>query len=122
MPRVKNGPATRARRKKILKMAKGYVGSRSRQFKKAKEAVTKALNYAYRDRRAKKRDFRSLWITRINAAVRAEGMSYSSFIDGLGKAGVKVDRKILAEVAVTNPEAFKKLVELAREKAASAVA
>jgi large subunit ribosomal protein L20 len=115
MPRVKNGPATRARRKKILKMAKGYVGSRSRQFKKAKEAVTKALKYAYRDRRAKKRDFRALWISRINAAVRAEGFTYGRFIDGLNKAGVVVDRKMLAELAINEPASFSKLVELAKQ-------
>ncbi len=122
MPRVTNGPATRARRKKILKMAKGYVGSRSRQYKKAKETVTRALKYAFRDRRARKRDFRGLWIQRINAAVRAEGMTYSRFIDGLTKAGVEVDRKMLAELTLNEPAAFSKLVELAKEHAGSAVA
>lgn len=122
MPRVKNGPATRARRKKILKMAKGYRGSRSRQYQKAKEAVTKALKYAYRDRRARKRDFRALWITRINAAVRGEGMSYSSFINGLNKAGVEMNRKMMADLAVNDPAAFKRLIEIAKENASSAAA
>jgi len=103
-------------------MAKGYRGARSRQYQKAKEAVTKALKYAYRDRRAKKRDFRSLWITRINAAVRAEGLSYSRFIDGLTKAGVEVDRKIMADLAVTDPAAFRKLVVIAKEKTGAAAA
>lgn len=119
MPRVKNGPAAKARRKKILKMAKGYRGSRSRTFLKAKEAVTRASQFAYRDRRVRKRDFRSLWITRINAAVRGEGLKYSTFMDGLSKAGVEVDRKILADLAVTDPEAFKELVNVAREAAAA---
>ncbi|HJM83193.1 MAG TPA: 50S ribosomal protein L20 [Nitrospinota bacterium] len=116
MARVKGGPATRARRKKIVKMAKGYRGSRSRTFKKANEAVTKALKNAFRDRRLKKRDFRSLWIIRINAAARAEGgLTYGQFIGGLKKAGVEVDRKILADLAVSEPESFKKMVDLAKE-------
>ena len=122
MPRVKNGPATRARRKKVLKMAKGYRGARSRQFKKAKEAVTKALKYAYRDRRVKKRTMRSLWIVRINAAVRAEGFTYGRFIDGLNKAGIELDRKILADLAVNEPAAFSKLITIAREKSGQAAA
>jgi large subunit ribosomal protein L20 len=122
MPRVKNGPATRARRKKILKLAKGYRGSRSRQFKKAKEAVTKALGYAYRDRRVKKREMRSLWIVRINAAVREAGLSYSRFMNGLSMAGVSVDRKILADMAMNEPASFAKLVKIAKEKVSSAAA
>lgn len=122
MSRVKNGPATRARRKKMLKMAKGYQGSHSRTFKKAKEAVTRALKFAYRDRRTRKRDFRSLWIIRINAATRAEGLAYSRFIDGLNKAGIEIDRKIMADLAVNDPEAFKKLIEIAREKSGVAAA
>ncbi|VAX24328.1 LSU ribosomal protein L20p [hydrothermal vent metagenome] len=122
MARVKTGSVSKARHKKILKMAKGYVGARSRTFKKAKEAVTHALVYAYRDRRVRKRDFRSLWIVRINAAVRSEGMSYSRFIDGLTKAGVEVDRKIMADMAVNDPDAIKKLVEIAKEKTGKAAA
>ncbi|MGK7346002.1 MAG: 50S ribosomal protein L20 [Candidatus Nitrospinota bacterium M3_3B_026] len=122
MPRVKNSPATKARRKKILKMAKGYRGARSRTFLKAKEAVTRASQFAYRDRRARKRDFRALWITRINAAARAEGMKYSTFMRGLSEANVEVDRKILADLAVNEPEAFRELVGIAREKAGAAQA
>ncbi len=122
MPRAKSGTVAKARRKKILKLAKGYRGARSRQFLKAKEAVTKALKYAYRDRRVRKRDFRALWIVRIGLAARAEGMPYSRFIDGLNKAGVEIDRKIMADIAVTDPDSFKKLVEIAKEKASSAAA
>ncbi len=122
MPRVKSGPVTRRRRKKIMKMARGYKGARSRAFKVAKEAVTNALKDAYRDRRTRKREFRSLWIIRINAAARAEGMTYGRFIEGLTKAGVKVDRKIMAGIAVNEPESFKKLVELAKERAGKTAA
>ncbi|MBI4664861.1 MAG: 50S ribosomal protein L20 [Nitrospinae bacterium] len=122
MPRATNNPASRARRKKVLKMAKGYFGSRGSQFQKAKETVTRALKYAYRDRRARKRDFRGLWIVRINAAVRMEGLNYSTFIAGLTKAGVSVDRKIMADLAVREPEAFKKLVTLAKESLAATAA
>ena len=103
-----------ARRKKILKMAKGYRGTRSRLFKKANESVMKALYYARRDRRAKKREFRKLWIARINAATRANGLSYSRFICGLTKAGVIVNRKMLADLAVNDAAAFAKLVEVAK--------
>ncbi len=117
MPRARSGAASHARHKKILKMAKGYQGARSRQFLKAKEAVTKALKYAYRDRRTKKRDFRALWIVRINAAVRERGLTYGRFIDGLTKAGIGLDRKMLALLAVTETTAFDKLVEMAKEKA-----
>lgn len=115
MPRATNNPASRARRKKMLKMASGYFGARGSQYQKAKEAVTHALKYAYRDRRVRKRDFRSLWIVRINAATRAVGMSYSRFIEGLTKANVSVDRKIMADLAVKDPTAFSKLVEIARQ-------
>ena len=107
MARVKNGPATRARRKKIMKMAKGYRGARSRTFRKAKEAVTNALKDAYRDRRLRKRQFRALWIARINASARAEGITYGRFIEGLTKAGAQVDRKILADLAVTEPSGLR---------------
>ncbi|VAX18860.1 LSU ribosomal protein L20p [hydrothermal vent metagenome] len=120
MPRVKGGTTTKARHKKMLKLAKGYRGARSRQFQKAKEAVTKALTYAYRDRRNKKRDFRALWIVRINAAARAMGITYGRFIEGLTKAGVGLDRKILADLAVTDSAAFKKLVDIAKEKSTTA--
>jgi large subunit ribosomal protein L20 len=114
MPRVKGGFTSRHRHKKILKLAKGYRGSKSRIFRPANSQVLKSLAYALRDRRAKKRDFRKLWITRINAAARLNGMSYSTFISGLKKAGVQVDRKILADLAVHDGEAFKDLVSVAK--------
>ena len=114
MARIKVGVTAHARHKKILKMAKGYRGTRSRLFKKANESVMKALFYARRDRRAKKREFRKLWIARINAAVRAEGMSYSRFIDGLVKAGVTLNRKALSNMAIEDPVAFKAVVEVAK--------
>jgi large subunit ribosomal protein L20 len=114
MPRAKGGFTTRHRHKKILKIAKGYRGSKSRIFRPANAQVLKSLAYALRDRRAKKRDFRKLWITRINAAARLNGMSYSTFISGLKKAGVQVDRKILADLAVHDGEAFKDLVSVAK--------
>lgn len=114
MPRVKSGVTAHARHKKILKLAKGYRGARSKQFKKANELVMKALYYARRDRRAKKGEFRKLWIARINAATRANGMSYSRFICGLTKAGVQVNRKMLADVAINDAAAFAKLVEVAK--------
>ena len=116
MPRVKSGVTAHARHKKILKLAKGYRGARSKQFKKANELVMKALYYARRDRRAKKGEFRKLWIARINAATRANGMSYSRFICGLTKAGVQVNRKMLADVAINDAAAFAKLVEVAKSK------
>ena len=115
MPRVKNSVTTRKRRKKILKMAKGYFGSKSKLFKVANQQVMKSLSFAYRDRKARKRDFRKLWIARINAATRINGLSYSKFINGLKKAGVEVNRKMLAELAVSDPVAFKKMVEVAQE-------
>jgi large subunit ribosomal protein L20 len=114
MPRVKSGPKTKARRKKVLKMAKGYVGGRSRLYRTAVDAVHRALAYAYRDRRARKRDFRRLWITRINAAARIHGLTYSGLMDALKKAHIELDRKILAELAVSDPAAFLKIVELAK--------
>ncbi len=116
MPRAKGGFTSRHRHKKILKLAKGYRGSKSRIFRPANSQVLKSLAYALRDRRAKKRDFRKLWITRINAAARLNGMSYSTFISGLKKAGVQVDRKILADLAVHDGEAFKDLVSVAKSK------
>ena len=114
MARIKVGVTAHRRHKKILKMAKGYRGTRSRLFKKANESVMKALFYARRDRRAKKREFRKLWIARINAATRANGLSYSRFICGLTKAGVIVNRKMLADLAVNDAAAFAKLVEVAK--------
>ena len=115
MPRVKSGVTAHKRHKKILKLAKGYRGSRSKQFKKANELVMKALYYARRDRRAKKGDFRRLWIARINAAARINGISYSRLICGLTKAGVEVNRKMLADIAISDANAFTKLVEVAKE-------
>ncbi len=115
MPRVKSGVTAHKRHKKILKLAKGYRGARSKQFKKANELVMKALYYARRDRRAKKGDFRRLWIARINAAARINGISYSRLICGLTKAGVEVNRKMLADLAVSDANAFTKLVEVAKE-------
>jgi large subunit ribosomal protein L20 len=114
MPRVKGGPKTRQRRKKVLKQAKGYWGGRRRLYRTANETVLRAQAFAYRDRRAKKREFRSLWILRINAACRAFGVSYSAFMNGLRKAGVSLDRKILAELAATDLVAFGRLVEVSR--------
>lgn len=113
MPRTRNSVATRQRRKKVLKMARGYRGPKSKCYRPANEQVMHSLQYAYRDRRARKGDFRKLWITRINAAARENGMSYSRFINGLKTAGVEVDRKILADIAVHDPETFKQLVEVA---------
>ncbi len=116
MPRVKKGVTAHRRHKKILKLAKGYRGARSKQFKKANELVMKALFYARRDRRAKKGEFRRLWIARINAAARINGLSYSKLINGLTKAGVEVNRKMLADLAVNDLAAFNKLVETAKAK------
>jgi len=115
MPRVKNSFKTRQRRKKILKLAKGYFGSKSKLFRVANQQVMKSLTYAYRDRRARKRDFRRLWIARINAAARDNGISYSRFLFGLKRAGVLVNRKMLADLAVNDPTAFRKLVDVAQE-------
>ena len=119
MPRAKGGFKTRRRRKKVLKMAKGYYGARSRCYKVAKQAVEHALQYAYRDRRVKKREFRRLWIIRINAAARQAGLTYGQFIHGLKKAGIGVDRKILADLAYHDPRAFGELVEKAKESLAA---
>jgi len=114
MPRAKTGVVRRRRHKKILKRAKGFWGLRSKSVRTAQQTLLNAADYAYRDRRDKKTEFRRLWIARINAAARAEGMSYSRFVDGLRRAGIEVDRKILADLAVREPEAFKGLVEKAR--------
>lgn len=115
MPRTRNVPATRARRKRVLKNAKGYRGARSRLYKNAKETLRRGLRYAYRDRRQRKRVFRKLWIARINAATRSNGMSYSQFINGLKTAGIDIDRKMLAEMAVSDESGFAQFVILARE-------
>ena len=111
MPRVKGGYTTRRRHKKVLKQAKGYFGSKHRLYKTAKEQLMHSGVYAYRDRRQKKRDFRKLWIVRINAECRNNDISYSRFIEGLNKAGVDINRKMLSEIAINDKEAFKKLVE-----------
>ena len=120
MARAINGTISRRRRKKILGMAKGYRSVRSRAFRKARESVEKGLCYAYRDRRAKKRSFRRLWIARINAAVRAEGLTYSQFIHGLKKANIELDRKVLSDLAIHNADSFKVLTQAARSKLGSA--
>ena len=114
MVRVKNSVATRARRKKVLKKAEGYFGSKHRLYKTAHEQVMHSERYAYRDRKQKKREFRKLWITRINAACRENGISYSKFINGLNKAGVEVNRKMLSELAIYDPEAFSDLVKISK--------
>src|SRR5690349_14109652 len=114
MARVKRGVTTHARHKKIVDMAAGYRGRASTNFRIAIEKVEKGLRYAYRDRRRKKRDFRGLWIQRINAGVREHGMTYSQFIAGIKRAGIEIDRKVLADLAAREPEAFKTLVEQAR--------
>ncbi|MGC9127235.1 MAG: 50S ribosomal protein L20 [Acidithiobacillus sp.] len=120
MPRVKRGVTAHARHKKVLSRAKGFRGQRKSNYRIAHQAVMKALTYEYRDRRTKKRDFRSLWIVRINAAARAEGMSYSRFMNGLLRAGVQLDRKVLADIAVRDKVAFSRLVELAKEQHSAA--
>lgn len=116
MPRIKRGNVARKRRKKILKLAKGYYGAKSRSFRIANQQVMKSLSYAYRDRRQCKRNFRKLWIARINAAARNSGLSYSRFINGLKKADVQINRKVLADLAVHDKAAFAQLVELAKEQ------
>ncbi|MFA4946973.1 MAG: 50S ribosomal protein L20 [Candidatus Krumholzibacteriia bacterium] len=115
MPRTKHGVPSKSRKKKILKRAKGYFGSRHRLYRTAREAVNRALMYAYRDRRARKRDFRKLWVTRINAAARLNGMSYSRLIDGLKKSNIEINRKVLAELAINDAQGFAKLAEIAKE-------
>ncbi len=117
MPRVKRGFKARQRRNKVLKLAKGYRGARSKLFRSATEAVDRALNYAFRDRRVKKRDFRALWITRINAAARINGLSYSKLIHGLKTAKVEIDRKVLADLAVSDPQGFAQIASLAKANA-----
>ena len=119
MPRVKRGVQAHAKHKKVLKQARGYYGARSKVFRVAKQAVIKAGQYAYRDRRVKKRQFRSLWIQRINAAARMNGLSYSRMINGLNKAGVEIDRKMLADIAVHDMPAFSQLAEKAKAALAS---
>ncbi len=118
MPRAKGGPKTKQRRKKRLKLAKGYWGAKSKLYRTATEAVDKSMLYAYRDRKNRKRAFRRLWIARINAAVRALGLSYSQFMSGLKKAGIGLDRKVLADMAVKDQTNFNKLAEMVREKTA----
>ena len=114
MAKVKHSVATRKRKKRLLKKTKGYWGDRSKQYQQARRALMHALVYAYRDRRVKKREFRRLWIARLNAACRAQGITYSRFINGLKKAKVSLDRKVLADLAVKDNQAFKKLVEIAK--------
>jgi large subunit ribosomal protein L20 len=118
MPRVKGGTVTRRRHKRVLKLAKGYYGSKHRLYKVANQQVMKSLNYAYRDRRQKKRDFRRLWITRINAAARMNGISYSTLMHGLKVAGIDVNRKMLADLAVTDAQAFTQLADAAKKSIA----
>ncbi len=115
MPRAKGGPKTRSRRKKVLKMAKGYYGARSRLYKVAAQAVDRALLNAYRDRKVKKREFRALWIVRINAAVRALGMTYGQFMNKLKKLKIQLNRKALADMAYNDPKSFTALVEIAKK-------
>ena len=118
MPRVKRGQTARRRRKKVLKLAKGFVGGRQ-LYRQGRETVEKGLTYAFRDRKVRKRDFRRLWIVRINAAARAEGLSYSDLMCGLKRAGVEIDRKVLAEMAVNERDSFAALVGLAKSKLAA---
>jgi large subunit ribosomal protein L20 len=114
MARVKRGVTSHAKHKKVLKAAKGFYGRRKNTIRIAKQAVEKSMQYAYRDRKNRKRTFRALWIQRLNAAVREHGLTYSRFIDGLGKAGIEVDRKVLSDIAIREPEAFAAIVEQAR--------
>jgi len=118
MPRVKGGTVSRKRRNRVLKLAKGYFGSKHRLYKVANQQVMKSFNYAYRDRRQKKRDFRKLWITRINAAARMNGLSYSTLMHGLKLAGIEVNRKMLADLAVTDAQAFAQLADTAKKSVA----
>ncbi|MBI4734328.1 MAG: 50S ribosomal protein L20 [Rubrobacteridae bacterium] len=116
MPRTRHVKSTRRRHKKVLGLAKGYRGAKSKQYKAAKEQLLHSLSYAYRDRKAKKRDFRKLWIARINAGARLNGLSYSRFINGLKLAEIDLDRKILADMAIHDPEAFTELAEMVKQK------
>jgi len=120
MSRVKRGVTAHAKHKKVLKAAKGYYGRRKNTIRVAKQAVEKGMQYAYRDRKNRKRNFRALWIQRINAAVREHGLTYGRFIDGLNKAGIEVDRKVLSDLAIREPAAFQALVEKARSVAVAA--
>jgi len=122
MARVKRGVAAHAKHKKVLKQAKGFYGRRKNTIRTAKAAVDKSLQYAYRDRKNRKRTFRALWIQRINAAVREHGLTYSRFVDGLAKAGIEVDRKVLSDLAIREPEAFKALVDAAKAQLETAAA
>ncbi len=115
MPRTKHSVASHKRKKKVLKQAKGFVGGRGNLYRSAREAVDRAMSYAYRDRRARKRDFRKLWIARINAAARINGLSYSRFINGLKKSDIEINRKLLSEIAVNDADGFAKLAEIAKE-------
>ncbi len=119
MPRAKRGFKARRRRKRILKLAKGYTGGRRRQYRQARETVERSLVYAYRDRRNKKRDFRRLWTVRINAAARLNGLSYSRLMYGLSQAGVEIDRKILAALAMQDPQAFTAVTDMAKQRLAA---
>lgn len=119
MARVKRGVTARARHKKVMKQAKGYYGARSRVYRVAKQAVIKAAQYAYRDRRQRKRQFRSLWIARINAAARLNGLSYSRFMNGLSRSEIEMDRKVLADMAVNDPKAFAELALIAKQALAA---
>lgn len=119
MPRVKRGTKARKRHKKIFKLAKGYVGGRRKLYRQARETVEKGLGYAYRDRKVRKREFRALWIVRINAAVREHGLSYSQFMNGLKRGGVTVDRKVLADLAVRDPQGFSEFAQLAKASLAA---
>lgn len=119
MTRVKRSVHARKKRREVLERAKGFRGEANSSYRRAKEAVMKADSYAYRDRRNRKRDFRRLWITRINAAARAEGMTYATFIHGLQLAGIELDRKVMADIAVRDPETFRRFVDRAREAAAA---
>lgn len=119
MPRAKGGPKTRRRHKKTMKQAKGYVGGRRKTYRQARETVERGLTYAYRDRKVRKRDLRSLWIVRINAGARANGLSYSQLVAGLRAAGVEVDRKILAALALDDPQAFAEIAGVARARTAA---
>jgi len=120
MPRAKRGFKARRRHKKILKLAKGFTGGRRRQYRQARETAERGLVYAYRDRKARKRDFRRLWITRINAAARLNGVNYNQLIHGLGQANVEIDRKILAALAIDDPNAFTAVADLAKQRRAAA--
>jgi large subunit ribosomal protein L20 len=119
MPRAKRGTKGRARHKKVLKLAKGNVGGRRRQYRQARETVEKGLTYAYRDRKVRKREFRSLWIVRINAAARLAGLSYSQLVHGLKKSGIEMDRKVLANLAMQDPKGFDAIAEIAKAQLAA---